>query len=430
MVVFQRNGLKFAEDANIISCEEFVKTIKFFDKNLLVGAELERTTRQYYTSVASLFGVRALSYGVSHNDSVVSSLYKSARSSNKYNVAFVTTDSSVDDGNEILYGGNVEGFRWNYKKLKMIESVLTENGCADYHHSTSTHISLLTSYNRNLSPLILKNVWNIVRAFSSALYWLGSGDRQTIVRSGVRSYAKPINHLTPASRTAKQLSEAVGKFHIVRLDKQEFTHANGKEFLDGLFLEFRNVDGIRSPAVISSLMTLYRALIYKAVELSMTGVVQVEKLSSDWQMNKVISSRLGGASGEVMSLHKDFMKSEAKRLINFLSVYLKRDDCDTLKVLYAIAERPFSMRGLRESSEKYDSAVYVKEKELNDKQSKLLEIVAQANIQAGTLKEWKEKVARELNCSVRYVEKMMIATTEYTRLPLVFDANQKMMRFG
>lgn len=423
----QENARLQFQGSRKIEVKDFIDTIKFFDKHLIVGAELERVVPKSSSSLARSFNCNSIGYQSSHEISNTARFYKSARSCNEYNVAFVTNDISFEYGNEIIFGGNNEGFQWNYKKLKLIEDKLNWMGAIPFSPKTSTHITVLTSYNRKMNGVIIKNIFNIVRAFSGALYWMGSGDKRTILRSGAKHYAKHSLAFSPYLRVAKALSTLISKNHQVNLSKQDFVNGSDNE-LDGLLVEFRCTDGIRSPATISALMQLYKAIVYKSVELSIDGTVMVESMSSDWRQNKIVTNKLLECES-LTDEDKNFLITESKNLINLCMNYLKRDDKSCVSVLDKIAEMPVSIRLQSDKHiETIDKELYEKEKTLNNKEKCLLNIIIKNDITASSVVDWKKKTAEKMECSVRYVEKMLINIMDSTKLSIVFDCEQETMR--
>ena len=418
-------GLRFTDSEGKLDVKEFINIVKFFDKYLMVGAELERVVPISNERTSRLFGC---SNSEMSSRRFEEQSYKSARARNIYNVPFVIQDGSFEYGNEIIFGGNNESFQWNYEKLKLIEDKLNTKDAIAYSPKTSTHISVLTAYNMKLKGTIIKNIFNMVRAYSSALYWLGSGDKTTILRRGAREYANHSLAFTPDRRPAKDLSQLISKNHQVNLSKQTFIPHSESE-LDGLFVEFRCTDGIRVPSVIASLMQLYKAIVYKAVEMSMDGVVQVESLSSDWRKNKIIANKLLTHNYELTREEVKFLTTESRNLINQCMNYLKRGDKSCISVLDKLAEKPVSIR-LRtgQTNNTIDKELYRKERTLNDKEQKLLNILIKVEVKGNNIVDWKKKTATKLSCSVRYVEKMLVGIMDITKLSVVYDCEQKTMR--
>jgi len=173
--------IRFQGQDERIETKEFIEIIKFFDRHLMVGSELERVVPSDQRSLANIFGCKSYGYHESHGVEKTIKSYKDARN-NKFNVAFTTSDASFEYGNEVIFGGNNESFQWNHDKLTKIEKKLTELRAVPFSTKTSNHISCITAYNIGLKPIVLKNIFNITRAFSGALFWMGSGDKSRILR--------------------------------------------------------------------------------------------------------------------------------------------------------------------------------------------------------------------------------------------------------
>lgn len=411
------NTLQFENSDGTITVTEFVDLINFFDKSLLVGCELERVVPLDISRTADIFHTQR-----SSGD------YRTTRVRNDYNICTVKYDGTFEYGNELIFSGNTENLEWNYQHLKKIEDKLTKLNAVVYSPKTSTHTTILTETDIKIHPVVLKNIFNITRAFSSALYWLGGGDKRTIIRHGCRQYATTINSVNPVGKTISELQSTLRnsnssgtKYRQLNIGKQKVIG----DKLSGLIIEFRAIDGIRVPSVIASNMMLYKALVYKAVELSTEGVVQVESLSSDWTKNKQITDHL--LIGEATVADMKFLKTEAKKLVLFLSAYLKKIDPNIVPILLELAEKPASQR-MDKKVEIIDKELYKNPKKLNQKEQELLDTIIKAYIQADDLIQWKKKTAEKCDCSVRYIEKMLNKIQEITKLKIVFDSELETMR--
>jgi len=72
--------------------------------------------------------------------------------------------------------------------------------------------------------------------------------------------------------------------------------------------------------------------------------------------------------------------------------------------------------------------LYERERPLNSKENKLLNLIIKSEIKGKNIIEWKKKSAETIGCSVRYVEMMLINIMDTTKLSIVFDCEQETMR--
>ena len=251
-----------------ISAKQYLEIIDYFNKQLVVGAELERNVPCDVSTTQRALGCR-------NNNRDLASLKKSP--SNKYNVAYCYNDGTVTSGNEIVFAGTNENFDWIQKRLKLIDDKLDTMNATSYVGNGSTHLSFLTIQEKVLPAILIKNIWNLSRAFSSSLYWLTSGDPVRTFRARGASYnARAFLEKSPASVSISNFLSVMDRYSLCNLNKNRTIPSISPiepEKLAGLFVEFRQPDCIRVPSALTSLMFLHKALIYKAVDLSRKGCV-------------------------------------------------------------------------------------------------------------------------------------------------------------
>ncbi len=410
--------IKFTEMDEKISISRYLELIEDFKRSLVVGLECERAIPLNTQVLAQHLKTQYIGYGQSRNDSSLAGFKKAT--SNEYNVAFVTTDSSVTHDNEILFTGTNEKFGWIHDRLLKLEKKLDTLHCSNYDKTCSNHITLLTLQDKIINPIIVKNLYNLTRAFSPALYWLCSGDSQTVVRRGANNYAQ-FSNLNPNNRTFSELKSMNNRTSIINLSKQNTINIGGLERLSGLLIEFRNPDGIRVPSALTSLMMLYKALTFKAVELSTKGLVSVESLC-DWAKNKQICNKLVGDYHEleVDSSDKEYCKNQANELIDFLLPQLKQISPEAIPILRELAEKPISQRtGKWSTIEK--SLIQKTNKKFTANEEKLVEIMISGEFRDKKATGWKKKVANKIGVTDRMVEYMMKRIEGKISQRFVFD---------
>jgi len=396
--------IEFNETEDKISIKEYLELVEDFKRTLVVGLECERAVNIDQRLLAQHLKTQYIGYGQSRNDSSLAGFKKAT--SNEFNVAFVTTDSSVNHDNEILFTGTSEKFGWIHDRLLKLEKKLDTLRCSDYDKTCSNHITLLTLQDKIINPIVVKNLYNLTRAFSPALYWICSGDSQNVVRSGAKSYAQ-FSNLNPKNRAFSELKSMNSRTSILNLSKQNIIQIGGLERLSGLIVEFRNPDGIRVPSALTSLMMLFKALSFKAVEISTKGLVSVESLC-DWERNKKICRKLVGSYQELefnLSDIRDCQK-QANELIDLVLPQLKQISPESIPILRELAKKPISQRtGKWTTIEK--SLLKQTNKKFTANEEKLVEIMISGEIRDKKATGWKKKVAGKIGVTDRMVEYMM-----------------------
>lgn len=410
---------QFTETLSKIPIKEYFELIEYFNKNLVVGVECERVLSMDTEIVARHLKTRNFT-AMSRGDLFQ---YKKA-TTNEYNVAFVYRDGSVNGGNEIVFNGTAEKFAWIHDKLLKLENKLDKMNCHDYDDSCSNHITLVSLQDKLINPIVLKNLYNFAKAFSPAIYWLGSANsRVTPIRSRAGSYC-PINYANPNNKTFNTLKSLLGR-GMINLSKQESLSIADTEMLSGIRVEFRSPDGMRVPSALTSLMFLFRAIIYKAVELSTQGIIQAESMV-DWREAKVLNSRLLSPN-IIVDEDKDKLKALSKQLIDSLIPQLKMMSPEAIPILYDLAGKPISQRSGKWV--KMEKEIMKKfERKLTTKEERLVEIVITKEFQGDNAGQWKKVVAEDMGVSTRMVEYMMKAIETKVSMTFIFDSEMKSYR--
>jgi len=406
----KQKTLQFAETSDGISTQDYLDLVNYFDKNLVMGIELERDTRgkdSYF--VADKFNTTT--------EGSIDGYRKSI--SNLYNVAFVTHDGSVPNGVELIFGGTVQGSKWVHEKLLKIENKLQNLKTVHYSKNTSNHISFVTLQNKLINPVVVKNIFNLTRAFSAPLFWLGCADPTRIHRG--MHFCKPLFSITPINKLFSDFKDEIEKFSQCNIGRTQAVDIAGKQMASGLYVEFRHIDGMRVPTAITANGFLLRALVYKALCLSRKGVVKVESIG-DWNKNKMVVDRLNDQV--FMESDVEYMIKEAHNMIDFMLPELKRLAPDVVDTLYQLADKPVYMRSRRWNTVEKELSIRYNSK-ITKNEEKLINLVLDADVKAKTAGEWKKKMARKLSVSVRMVEYMIQKLDKKLGLRRDFDKELK-----
>lgn len=405
-----------------LKISEYFELIEYFRKNVVIGVECERAISMSGNILANHLKTSYLSYG--DRDSRLSD-YKEA-TTNDYNVAFIYPDNSFDGGNEIVFNGTAEKFDWVHEKLLKLEKKLDTLGCQNYNYKTSNHITLISLQDRFLNPIILVNLYNLVKAYSPAIYWLGSADsKSTIVRRGAGGYAN-LNYVNPIGKTFEQLKQNLGR-GFVNFSKQKVLLVADEEVLSGIRIEFRSPDGMRVPSALTSLMFLFKALLYKALDLSTKGIVMTESLVDDWQKVKTMNSKIINNHEILDNDDRDYLRKLSKEMIEMLLPQLKMISPESIPILQELAKKPISQRtGKWVIIEK--KLLKNVNKKLTENEEKLVQIVIGKEITEDTAGKWRQKVAKKFGRSTRMVEYMMKGIETKVSMRFVFDNEIKQYR--
>jgi len=412
--------IEFTETENAIDIKEYFDLIEDFKRNLVVGLECERAVNISSSMLAQHLKTEYIRYGESRQDSSLAGFKRAT--ANEFNVAFVTTDSSVTYDNEILFTGTSEKFSWIHDRLFKLEKKLDQLNCEDYNRTTSNHITLLTLQDKIINPIVVKNLYNLTRAFSPALYWLCSGDRGTLVRAGINSHAT-FSNLNPRGKSFEELKGLNLRRNIINLSKQNYLSIGGKERLSGFIIEFRNCDGLRVPSALTSFMMMYKALTFKAIELSTKGLISVESLCN-WQDTKALCRRITDPNGSLLSTEMNQCRTKANELIDLILPQLKSISPEAIPILREIANKPISQRtGEWSTIEK--KFLKKTNKKLTENEEKLVNILIEGEIREKTAGKWKQKVAQKIGVTERMVEYLMKRIEDKTSQGFVFDSEMK-----
>lgn len=395
-----------------LTIQQNIDLLDYFDKNLVMGIECERNIPIDGASLAAHLKTRRFGVSSSKGDDMLK-VYKGA-CSNIYNVAFVTHDSSVNNGNEIIFNGTAEKFKWIYSKLKLLEDKLQKLKCKNFCSTTSNHMTYVTLQDKLILPIVLKNIYQITRAYQCALYWLTGADPTKSHRG--QNYCPNINSRTISDKIDTMKSR--GGRAMINLLKQKTINIDNKELLSGLRVEFRETDGMRVPSALTAIMFLHRAIIYKAVDLSLKGVYDVTS-AGNWARSKMVTDRIG--SNRLTENDKMFVIAKAKELISFIAPQLKSMSPEALEILRNMADKPISAYGTQRPKTIDKALLKRLNSDLTEHEQKIVSIAILGEITETTATKWKKKAMRKLAVSQRMVEYLMKKVEDKTGKRFVFD---------
>jgi hypothetical protein len=386
---FQDKFFKKVDSA--VSPEMIAEDKAYIMRNLRVGIELESAN----CSAETLQRV----FGVSDYDDAEDY----AETGNC--VARVYRDGSISPtGAEVVFKGNSEGFEAYHRALSEVESKIKRNSHGKINNmSCSAHISLLTAQKRPLPEIYMANLYQLYRKFSDALLWLtgASNEDNYIVRSGLHRYANPLPAGSPLRNSMREIARSNGKYSGIHFKGIDWI-AEGKT--QGFFVEFRFIDRITSPYALTSIKCLLQAMLFKAVELSEFGILNIEADGVEgWQKTKEMVMKIENGAN-LSADDKTYLQQKANVLIDFISPNLRSFDGKSLSVLRALAEKPISQRyreGNRDDTIERDLAPKLKGEFKTERE--LRRIIQLQLVKAEKVGEWEEKVADILGVKERMI---------------------------
>lgn len=386
----------------------------YFEKNLRVGFELECSN---IPGRCEEIG-RLLRATVAYND-INSFVHR------------VYMDGSVTpNGVEVVFKGSMENFSTYLENLSDVEKKmksLLAKGRIINNSTSSCHITLLTSQNKEIPDTYLANFYQLYRKYCDALLWLSSAtyeprepelhpegrmNKNRIIRKGISHFGQPLMIKSPQFNTVKDIAHTYGKYYGMYFkESTEYQNdvlgvqhwmANGNP--NGLCVEFRFPDRIPVPSATVSLKCLLQAMLFKSLDLSEFGIMNVEANGEgDWGKTKAMIEKIC-LGQELTKQDIKYLQSKSDALIDFVYPNLKSFDGQSIEVLRKLAELPVS---LRYACGDDDSRII---RELTPKKSLEFEtertvrnLITLQLVKAKSAGEWRKKAAKEVGISERMV---------------------------
>lgn len=330
----------------------------------------------------------------------------------------VYCDGSISpSGSEIVFKGNSECFDSYHRALKRTEAIIKQfaEGVVN-NDSTSSHTTILTSQSRELPDTYIANYYQLYRKFADALLWMASATYQPrdpetryfstsadfIVRGGLRQYAPPLMTESPLRRSISEIARSQGSHYhgmFFKSDNQWLENGNP----NGFVIEFRFFDRITIPVAMTSLKCLLQALLFKAVELSEFGILNIEAGEGSWEKTKQMLVKI--TEGQKLSADdKEYLRQKSHLLVNFVYPNLRSFDGKSVSVLRLLADKPISQRYRDgDNDDKIEKDLVPKEKGEFETERELRRIIQLQLVKEPDATKWGKKVASMLGVSDRMV---------------------------
>jgi hypothetical protein len=422
--------------------EEF--TGRYFDKvDKAVSPDRIRRDKTYLSRVLRV-GIELESANIPEDrEDLMERDLKADRNYDQFNgcVERVYADPSIRPcGLEVVFKGNSESFDGYHKALTEVEKTIKRFSTGRVNNeSCSAHITILTGQDRALPSVYLANYYQLFRKYADAILWLCGANYEgsAIVRAKLGYYAQPQMTLSPIARSMRTIAEQGSdnvrdRKYVAMAFRDNGDDRRGQKWIsddlaNGLFVEFRFLDRIVQPIALTSIKCMLEAMLFKAVELSEFGILNVDADGeASWYKTKAMTRKI--TDGEIiLSSEKDYLRQKAKLLIDFISPNLKSFDGKSLSVLYALAEKPIHQRyDDGDSDDKIERDLTPKVKEEYSTERDLRRIIQLQLIKIPTTAgrkakagEWERKVADALGVSERMIRHTLAKLEE--QYSLSFD---------
>jgi hypothetical protein len=391
-----------------ITAEQYLNIKRWLDKHLLTTIELERAIPADSITIGRSLGVNMRTNDYHHA-----------------NEFCCKGDISVAHGNEIVLVGKSRDFRQLYAALRFFEDKADALNAEPFHDSCSSHISLFCKNNEIMMPdTILKNLFQIVRAFDAGIYYLTGATRNGIMRKDICRFAITPKNIDVVRLDLSGINMSVGrgsggdtKYGVLSMRK---CGISGDKFY-GLDVEFRNPDGIRVPAALAAIACLKKAMLHKALRMSLEGVYSVcldapriTKEGYSWRESKELTQSITEGNSGLETLSRCSM--QAKELIAFCEreILEQKDGEIVLDILNELAAKSISMRYMaaasvtNEFNRKLDKELLKGKRlnsvELSDTEKKVLSVLNDASLRIDTMTQLKKAITERCSLQMRSVE--------------------------
>lgn len=290
----------------------------------------------------------------------------------------VVTDGSLRGGGvELISTGRRPTFNTLYKMSKeMLESVKEEGAFLD--ERCGIHMHLLTGYyptgskhfanelERPMPQVILANLHQLVRRYQSALVWMTSclSSKESMTRwEKFRIGIQDLSPMEVSMADLKKLQHSqcsntgngkYGFFSYSGKKLEEKTRFNSNGDVEIFHVEFRVPDTCWNPSVIASWAYMIYAMLIRAVDLSLYGVMEyaqspeeAERLKEEYRA--ICNNCPNGWDGErVSKTHTAYRYFEryiedSENLLEILKPVLLREE-PVFGILKELAAKPISIR--------------------------------------------------------------------------------------
>ncbi len=388
--------------------------IKYFDKNLIVGLELELNWKNPFLGlnedeIKAIFGI----YSTGYHDYIsceICGRKSCCEHVPKNLIRAIQRDATINGFEFLVYGNNLDSLSFSKKFYSALEN-LKEFFIVEDCNSCHIHM-LITNQVEEIPKLFIENFWQLYRKYYSVILWLMGTSKDYIHRKS--GYAKwETWYLSPTTNDLMQSLKELVRIehnrdelrysnndlehhvhHIVRsgLNFMPFTFNEKSEQLEikNFDIEFRCGDGTLNLDQIILNRVLTKAVFLRAVELSQFGLLNVETDES-WLRNKELKVLIDFKPNLIKEKFKEYYESHAKDLLsalyNDIAPFLDNLEKSAFK---SISENPIWNRKKRWKTIVYNKIIR-KQKHSNVKDY-LEETIKKRSVKAEEPKLWLESV--------------------------------------
>lgn len=297
----------------------------------------------------------------------------------------------------------------------------TSNNGGVNRHPDDNRVLDFTGLERNIPDIVLQNIIQIWRKYEPGIFWMSCGldTADSITRWG--KFRCPLADISPLwglDKVVEMVAEHTGNRRYGALNVVN-TKPDGSRF----HVEFRTLDGVKSATYITAMCALFNAIIKRAVEISVGGVL---KVNTSKEHNELLAYIVNGVhrgygddrlsdTSKVFE-HIDKYIKYAMDLIEFLSPCLDLSDAQ-MEVLKLIARKPPALylinAAIKDPMNNYDlEAIYsapIREAQCDAHISALTSYINQLVVlgvihDCKSVEEWKRAAYEGSNLDIPYSE--------------------------
>lgn len=382
------NSLRFAETQDALNLKEVRKWVHYFRTQLRVGYEMEKA------GYASFQDVERAVRPTNSYDRL-----------SRYNVVRVVSDGSVQgSGIEVLVIGANEDSLTLHGKLTRLQEVFTQFGLKA-HKSCGQHYHLIASQADEIPQIILKNFYQLVRANYAGLLSMTSVGNGTSARTSYITRSRGMEYANPQHMRVSPIGRDMGE--VLRMQRGRYVAFNmqtrgdrsqtfgGNGNATDFHLELRFPDSSDAPAQTLALDRLFRAMVIKAAELSLRGVIQVDADRETWEKTKSVAEALQSAT-DIGPDEFEFAIEQAQALVDLVAEHV--DDV-ALPILRSVAKSPVwkMRRNWGNSWARVEQELLPRDQAMEALETRILEAaVVHEFMGVRTETEWQEQLAEAI----------------------------------
>ena len=284
---------------------------------------------------------------------------------------------------------------------------LSNDGGRRRHPDEGKHLDI-SGLERPFPNIFLYNLIQLWRKYEIALFWMGMGLSDVNHMTRWTKFRYPLlefNPLNGLDTILSSIANQVGNSRYASLNLKN-TQFSGKRF----HVEVRIMDFVKSPTYISAMCALYKAILIKAIDVSVFGILDVES-TTDIKNEQFLMSCL--ANGHDKGYDSNRL-SNTEAALKYQDAYIRRSyelldivapllGTNEFTVLKAIADSPPAMHFIRSDKKDPENtfdiegvyARYLPNETVDSNMDKLRRVIALGVISSKSESDWVREIAGE-----------------------------------